>query len=62
MNQSVSKQQWVEMFKEIGLDEPTMGKWHAVFEQRHPEAHDAFLQWLSIGEAEIKKIRENSRS
>jgi len=61
MSKSVSKQQWVDMFKEIGLDEQTMGQWHEVFEQRHPEAHYSFLQWLDIPEAEIGEIRTKFR-
>ncbi len=61
MSESVSKQQWVDMFKEIGLDEQTMSHWHGIFEQRHPEAHHSFLQWLDIPEAEIREIRTKFR-
>ncbi len=55
------KHAWVEMFREIGLDEPTMRRWHAVFEQRWPEAHRGFLEWLGEPHAEVERIRESSR-
>jgi hypothetical protein len=55
------KEQWVELFREIGLDEPTMQRWHASFEQRWPDAHGGFLEWLGIPQSEIERIREASR-
>jgi hypothetical protein len=55
------KENWVELFQEIGLDEPTMQRWHAAFEKRWPESHRSFMEWLGIQQAEIKKIREASR-
>jgi hypothetical protein len=58
MNSSgVSKVQWVEMFREIGLDDSTMRQWHQVFEQRNPEGHREFLEWLNIPSKEIAEIR-----
>ena len=55
------KDDWVALFREIGLDEPTMQRWHAAFEQRSPEAHQSFLEWLHIPAAEIGRIRTDSR-
>ncbi len=52
---------WVEMFREIGLDEPTMHRWHGIFESRWPEAHQSFLEWLEISGSEIERIRQESR-
>jgi hypothetical protein len=58
MNSSrVNKEQWVEMFRTIGLDDSTMNQWHRVFEQRDPEGHQAFLEWLDIPSSEIEEIR-----
>jgi hypothetical protein len=53
----VNKAQWVEMFREIGLDDSTMSQWHRVFEQRNPEGHQEFLEWLNIPSSEITEIR-----
>ena len=61
MQHHVSKNDWVAMFKEIGLDEDTMMKWHRVFEKRHPEGHEQFLAWLGIQPDEITQIRMNSK-
>ncbi|GAB6907433.1 conserved hypothetical protein [Desulfosarcina cetonica] len=61
MSNTIGKAEWVDMFREIGLSEETMMKWHRVFETRHPDAHAAFLKWLAIPDAEITTIRQNSR-
>jgi hypothetical protein len=57
----VSKDQWVAMFREIGLDEGAMKRWHQLFEQRHPDGHQDFLQWLGLTPQEIERIRAASR-
>jgi len=54
---SVTKEQWVTIFRDIGMDEATMTKWHQAFESRNPEGHQEFLQWLNIPLNEIDKIR-----
>ena len=46
------KQQWVELFREIGLDEGQMRRWHAAFEQRYPDSHAEFLARLRIPQDE----------
>ena len=61
MQKKVTKQDWVEMFREIGMSDDTMMKWHRVFETRHPEGHEDFLVWLGISAEEIAGIRSNSR-
>jgi hypothetical protein len=53
----VSKEQWVEMFREIGLDDATMRQWHRIFEQRNSQGHQSFLEWLNIPNSEITEIR-----
>ncbi|BBO90630.1 hypothetical protein [Desulfosarcina ovata] len=61
MSSNVSKNEWVDMFREIGLTEETMMKWHQLFESRHPDGHAAFLQWLGIPADEIADIRTRSK-
>jgi len=56
-NEVMNKEKWVLLFKEIGLDEATMTRWHREFEARHPDGHQSFLEWLNIGEDEIRHIR-----
>ncbi len=61
MKQKVDVNDWIAMFKEIGLDDAKMKAWHRVFETRHPEAHQGFLEWLGLPESQIQQIREHSR-
>lgn len=56
-NDVMNKEKWVLLFKEIGLDEATMTQWHREFEARYPDGHQSFLEWLSIDENEIRRIR-----
>ena len=53
----MSKDKWVLLFKEIGLDEAKMVQWHRAFEARFPEGHQSFLEWLNIEAEEIRHIR-----
>jgi hypothetical protein len=61
MQAHVSVEEWVAMFREIGLDEAKMKMWHQIFESRHPDGHAGFLQWLGLPAAEIARIRAESR-
>ena len=61
MKNKISKEQWVAMFQELGLNETARHKWHRLFETRHPEAHQSFLEWLGIGAEEIGQIRQSCR-
>ncbi len=54
---NVSKEQWITMFRDIGLDDATMVKWHQTFENCNPEGHQEFLEWLGISRSEIAEIR-----
>ena len=56
-NEMMDKDQWVALFREIGLDDDTMLQWHRLFENRHPQAHQSFLEWLQIPEEDIQRIR-----
>jgi hypothetical protein len=61
MQNFISKDDWVDMFREVGLSDEAMKKWHHLFETRHPDGHAGFLNWLGIASDEINKIRANSR-
>lgn len=54
----MNRERWTELFQAIGLDEATMRRWHAEFEQRYPEGHQAFLEWLNIDTASIQTLRD----
>ena len=53
----MNKENWVLLFREIGLDDETMIKWHRLFEARYPQGHQSFLEWLNIPQEEIGQIR-----
>jgi hypothetical protein len=61
MKNQVKVDEWVAMFREIGLDQAQMERWHKVFETRHPAAHQGFLEWLGLHPEEIDRIRAKSR-
>lgn len=61
MKNQVNVEEWVGMFREIGLDETQMEKWHRVFEKRHPAGHQGFLEWLGLKPEDIDRIRAKSR-
>lgn len=56
-NEAMTKESWVLLFREIGLDDATMRAWHQSFETRFPEGHQSFLEWLQIPADEIERIR-----
>ena len=58
MNQpNVSVDEWIDMFRSVGLDEEQMSIWHREFEKRHPDAHEEFLRWLDLPVERIHEIR-----
>ncbi len=61
MKNGPSINEWVAMFREIGLDKAQMEKWHGLFEARHPAGHQSFLEWLGLKTEEIDRIRAKSR-
>lgn len=61
MNKQVNVKDWVGMFREIGLDQAQMERWHKLFEARHPADHQRFLEWLGLKSEEIGRIRAQSR-
>lgn len=61
MKKHVTKDEWIAMYKEIGLDARKRMRWHRLFEARHPEGHQGFLEWLGISAKEIAEIRAECR-
>ena len=61
MGAKMTTKEFQQLFREIGLDEAAMKKWHALFEQRHPDSHKSFLEWLGLDAAQIERIRARSR-
>ena len=61
MGAKMTTKEFQQLFREIGLDEAAMQKWHALFEQRHPDSHKSFLEWLGLDAAQIEQIRARSR-
>ena len=61
MSKKISKEDWVALFKKIGLSDDQMKQWHRLFETQHPESHQEFLAWLGIPAAEIAQIRSHSK-
>lgn len=57
----IDKNMWVKMLEAAGMDESSMGRWHAEFESRAPKAHYDFLLSLGIAEDEARQIQEWSR-
>jgi DNA-binding transcriptional MerR regulator len=57
----ITKEKWVSIMRGCGFSEEQMDRWHAEFERSAPEEHQEFLEFLHIGPAEIKTIREKSR-
>ena len=56
-NAAMTKEDWVALFEEIGLNDDSMRHWHQLFESRHPEAHQSFLEWLGVSSEKIAAIR-----
>jgi hypothetical protein len=61
MKKQISKEEWVSLFEEIGLDGRKRMRWHRLFEARHPSGHQGFLEWLGIPTKEIDQIRAECR-
>ena len=56
----VTVDQWTELFRAIGLEDPEMHKWHTEFERRYPDGHQGFLEWLQLPDDRIAEIRRKS--
>ena len=60
--QHVDVDAWIAMFRDLGLSEADMRRWHGIFESRHPEGHQRFLEWLGLPGARIERVRRESRA
>jgi len=58
----ITKEKWVSIMRGCGFTEEQMHRWHAEFERSAPTEHQEFLEFLHIAPAEIKTIRETSRT
>jgi len=58
---TITKDQFVAVLNAAGITDAQKHRLHAEFEARHPQAHEAFLQWLGIAPAEVRATRERSR-
>jgi len=58
---TITKDQFVAVLNEAGITDAQKHRLHAAFEARHPQAHEAFLQWLGIPPVEIQAVRESAR-
>ena len=61
MSKKMNKENWVALFKNIGLSDEQMKQWHRLFETQHPENHQSFLEWLGLPAAEIAQVRAHSK-
>ena len=61
MKNNVKVGEWVSMFETIGLSDEMMHQWHELFEERHPQGHHGFLDWLGLSASEVERIRASSR-
>lgn len=57
----IDKAGWTALLRAAGLDDAAMARWHALFEQQAPQAHERFLRSLGLGAPEIERIRSWSR-
>lgn len=57
----VTVDQWKEVFRETGLSDNDMQKWHKAFEKIYPDGHQSFLEWLGVEKSHIEEIRMGSK-
>ena len=59
--QDFSVEQWKEVFRDAGLSDKDMQKWHCCFEKKYPDTHQHFLEWIGVDKSKIQKIRAASK-
>jgi len=59
---AISRDKWVELMREAGLNDDEMNDWHRQFESMAPEDHEEFLKILGFDATGRKRIRLASRS
>jgi hypothetical protein len=58
--QKITQDQFVALLNDAGVTAAQKHQLHALCEARHPEAHEAFLQWLGVPPEAIRTIRARS--
>jgi hypothetical protein len=58
---AITEDQFVSILNDAGITDVQKHKLHGLFEARHPQGHEAFLQWLGVPADEIRAIRKKSR-
>jgi DNA-binding transcriptional MerR regulator len=58
----LDKDRWVAVMEAAGIDEEGRRNWHRQFEKMEPEAHQEFLELIGFDAADVKRIREWSRT
>jgi len=58
---TITKDQFVAVLNDAGITEEQRRQLHVAFEKRHPQAHQAFLEWLGLPAEAVRHIREHSR-
>lgn len=62
MTAQFGKQEWIGLFRNIGLTDAQMEQWHRHFETDYPDAHQSFLEWLKLDKGEVDAIRQRFQS
>jgi len=57
----ITKDQFVALLNEAGISDPQKQHLHALFEQRHPDAHQSFLEFLGLSDEAVQEIRRHAR-
>lgn len=58
---TITKDEFVAVLNEAGITDAQKQKLHAAFEQRHPDAHQSFLEYLGLSAEQVARIRTGSR-
>jgi len=59
--ETITKDQFVALLNEAGVSDTQKQRLHALFEERHPDAHQDFLEFLGLPAQAIQGIRAQSR-
>jgi hypothetical protein len=57
----ITKDQFVALLDGAGITQEQKCSLHALFEQRHPDAHQGFLEYLGLPAGKIQEIRAAAR-
>lgn len=58
---TLTKKEFLALLDAAGLTPEQRDRFHTAFEQRHPEAHEAFLRWLQVPPADIAQVRQHAK-